>query len=94
MRKFLYSYNVTVLYVIRAILCSSSGGQITAYGIVTLSEWSWWPCSTQVKREFSLNLCTALPPRPLIRVTIQYAVYIQFDLLKLNIILFETCRGL
>jgi len=28
MHKILYSYNVTVLYMFRAILCSSSGGQI------------------------------------------------------------------
>ena len=28
MHKFLYSYNVTVLYMFRAVLCSSSGGQI------------------------------------------------------------------
>ena len=28
MVKFLYSHNVTVLYMFRAILCSSSGGQI------------------------------------------------------------------
>jgi hypothetical protein len=28
------------------------------------------------------------------RVTIPYAVYIQFDLLMMSIILLETCRGL
>jgi len=28
MHKFLYSYNVTILYMFRAVLCSSSGGQI------------------------------------------------------------------
>jgi len=28
MHKFLYLYNVTVLYMFRAIICSSSGGQI------------------------------------------------------------------
>jgi hypothetical protein len=28
MHKFLYSYNVTVLYMFRAVICSSSGGQI------------------------------------------------------------------
>ena len=38
----------------------------TAYGIVTLYKWTWWPCSTQVDREDSPNLCTAQPPRPLI----------------------------
>ena len=28
MHKFLYSYNVTILYVFGAVLCSSPGGQI------------------------------------------------------------------
>ena len=28
MHKFIYSYNVTVVYMFRAVLCSSSGGQI------------------------------------------------------------------
>ena len=28
------------------------------------------------------------------RLTIPYAVYIQFDLLRMSIILLETCRGL
>jgi hypothetical protein len=28
MHTFLYSYNVTILYMFRAVLCSSSGGQI------------------------------------------------------------------
>jgi len=26
----------------------------TAYGIVTLYEWSWWPNSMQVERELSV----------------------------------------
>jgi len=28
MHKFLYSYDVTIIYMFRAVLCSSSGGQI------------------------------------------------------------------
>jgi len=28
MHKYLYSYNITILYMFRAILCSSSEGQI------------------------------------------------------------------
>ena len=53
MHKFLYPYNVTILYMFRAVLCSSSGGHrmYTAYGIVTLYEWSWWSCNTLVERE-------------------------------------------
>ena len=112
MHKFLYSYSVTILQMFRAVLCSSSGGQIvciqlvvsslctsgcgggavyctttynplhvsssimlilrrsdcthTAYGIVTLCEWTWWSYSTQVER----------------------------DLLMMSILLLETCRVL
>jgi hypothetical protein len=29
----------------------------TAHGIVTLHEWLWRPCSTQVERELSLSTC-------------------------------------
>jgi len=28
MHKYLYSYNITILYMFRALLCSSSGGSI------------------------------------------------------------------
>jgi len=28
MQKYLYSYNITILYMFRALLCSSSGGSI------------------------------------------------------------------
>jgi len=28
MHKYLYSYNITILYMFRALSCSSSGGQI------------------------------------------------------------------
>jgi len=38
----------------------------TAYGIVTLYEWSLWSYCTQFERELSLNQCIAQPPRPLI----------------------------
>jgi hypothetical protein len=45
----------------------------TAYGIVTVCEWSWWSCSTLVEREL-------------------YAVYVQFDIMRMSIILLEsTC---
>ena len=56
--KFLYSYNVTILYMFRAVLCSSSGGQIVCIqhmvSLLSMSghrEWryrytynltSWW----------------------------------------------------
>ena len=37
MHKILYSYNVRVLYVFRAVLCSSSGGQILCIRYMVLS---------------------------------------------------------
>ena len=56
----------------------------TSYGIVTLYE--WWSYSTQVER--------VLYDHHSYRVTIPYAVYIQFDLLMMSIILLETRGGL
>ena len=45
MHKYLYSYNITILYIFRALLHSSSGGQIVyiyiASGTVTLYERSY-----------------------------------------------------
>ena len=65
-------------------------------GIITLYEWSRWPCSTQVERELSsISTCVLYDHDDHSqRVTIQYAVYIQFDLLRMSIILLETYRGL
>jgi hypothetical protein len=69
----------------------------TAYGIVTLFERSWRPCSTWVEKnsESSLPTCVLHGHHYLSKkVMISYAVYIQFDLLRMSIILLETCRGL
>ena len=72
----------------------------TAYGIVTVYEWSWWSYNTQVERELSAlqnSLSTNVlhdHHRNSQRVTIPYAVYIQLDLLMMSIILLETRRGL
>jgi len=68
----------------------------TVYGIITLYEWSWWPSSTQVERELSsLSTCILYNHHDHSqRMTTPYAVYIQFDLLMMSIILLETCRGL
>ena len=54
MHKFLYSYNVTVLYMFRAVLCSSSGGQIV--------------CMQHMVSSLSMSGRggRARPPRPLI----------------------------
>ena len=86
MHKSLYSHNVTVLYMFRAVLCSSSGGQIVCikHTVSSLYEWPWWSCSTLIERDHDHSY----------RVTIPYAVNIQFDLLMMNIIPLETCRGL
>jgi hypothetical protein len=141
MHKFLYSYNVTVLHMFRAVLCSSSGDQIICiqHMVSSLSvsgrggrtvHWLRENCQFSVNQctavlsqpvycsslstsvlQFSLNLCTAVPYQPVYcsslstsvlhnhhdhsyRVTIPYAVYIQFDLLRMSITLLETCRGL
>ena len=53
MPKFLYSYNVTVLYMLPTVLCSSSGGQIV--------------CIQHMVSSLSVNGrgCCARPPRPL-----------------------------
>ena len=75
----------------RAVPCSSSGGQIciiTASGIVTLRKWLY---STPV---VSSSLSTVVVYSHLQRMTIPDAVIIQFDLLKMSMVLLETNRGL
>jgi len=59
---------------------------VTASGIVTLRKQLF---SAQVESELqsALNRCIEL------RVTILDAVTIQFDLLKMSMVLLETCRG-
>ena len=81
MHKFIYSYNVTVLYMFRAVLCSSSGGQIVRiyHVISSLSmngrggraiHWLRENLSTSVLHDHHGHSY---------RVTIPYAVYIQSD---------------
>jgi len=71
----------------RAVLCSSSGGQIiTASVIFTL-------CKRPYSMPVESGLTGVLYGR-LQRVTIPDAVIIQFVLLKMSIVLLETCRGL
>ena len=85
MHKFLYSYNVTVLHIFQAVLCSSSGGQIVCiqHMVSSLSTSGHGGCA--VLHDHHDHSWT---------VTIPYAVYIQFDLLRMIIILLETCGGL
>jgi hypothetical protein len=87
--KILYSYNVTVLYMFRAVLCSSSGGQIVRVRHMVSSH------SMSGRGGGSVLTCVLYDHHGHSqRVTISYAVYIQFDLLRMSIILLETCRGL
>ena len=59
MHKFLYSHNVTVLYVFRAILCSSSGGQIVCiqHMVSSLSVSDRGGRAVHRLRENSLSTC-------------------------------------
>ena len=88
MHKFLYSHNVTVLYMFRAVLCSSSGGQILCIQHIVSSL-----CISDHGGN-AVHQCAARPPLPLIQSDYTIYVYIQFDLLIMSIILLETCRGL
>ena len=63
---------------------------ITASGIVTLCK---HPYSMPVESGLS-PVSTGVLEGRLQRVTIPDAVIIQFDLLKMNIVLLETCRRL
>jgi len=64
----------------------------TASGIVTLYKWLYsMPVESRAE---SAVLSTGVLYSRLQRVTIPDAVKIQFDLLKMNIVLPETCRGL
>jgi len=63
---------------------------ITASGIVTLCK---RPCSTPVESGLR-PLSTGVLHGRLQRVTIPDAVIIQFVLLKMIMVLLETCRGL
>jgi len=81
---------VTFLYMFRALICSSSGGQILLLQHL-VSSLSSGDCSVHRLRE---------DPRPLVMnshqksVTIPDAALIQFVLLKMSIIVLETCRGM
>jgi hypothetical protein len=62
------------MLIIRRLNCTDA-----ASGIVTIIKWL---SGAQVERDFSLNLC---PDTQLLRVTIRFAVSIQFYLLMMNI---------
>jgi len=83
--KYLYSYNITILYMFRTILCSSSGGSIVYVQHLV-------PSLSVSGR--TLHWLTSVTYRRSLRVTVPGAVHIQLNLLKMSIIMLETCRRL
>jgi hypothetical protein len=79
-----------ILDMFRAILCSSSEGQNVLLQHLVSSSLS---VSGRTVDQLSPLSNGALNGR-LQRVTIPDAVTIQFDLLRMSIVLLETCRGL
>jgi len=81
---------ITILYMFRAISCSSSVGKIVLIQhLVSSLSVSDLRC-TGWERTFS----TCAPDGHFLTVTLPDAVLIQFDLLSMSKILLETCRGL
>jgi hypothetical protein len=79
---------ITILYMFRAISCSSSGGQIvlTQHLVSSLSV-----SGRPVHRLRESSFSTCAPDGHLLTVTIPDAVLIQFDLLRMSKILLQTC---
>jgi len=73
--KYLYSYNIKILYMFRVLLCSSSGGSILYV------------------QHLVPSLCVSGRTLHLLREnwTGPDTVHIQLNLLKMNIIILETC---
>ena len=73
----------------RALLCSSSGGQIVLVQPL-LSSLSLGDCSEhRLRKDLTCVLKSHLK-----RVTTPDAVIIKFDLLRMSVIVLETCRGM
>ena len=86
-------YYIIILDMFRAIPCSSSGGQIVLlqHLVSSLSISSY--TVHQLRADCS-PLSTGALNSFLWRVTIPDVVTIQFDLLKMSMVLLETCQGL
>ena len=83
---------ITSLYTFDALLCSSSGGKIVLVQHLVSSLRLF---STQVKRGLlGSPLFNYVLNSHLKRVTIPDAVLIKFYLLRMSIIVIETCRGM
>jgi len=83
---------ITLPYMFRALLCTSSGGQIVLVQHL-VSSLSVDYCSVHRLREDSCPPVTCVLNSHPKTVTIPDAVLIQFVLLKMSIIVLETCRG-
>ena len=73
----------------RAILCSSPGGHIVLQHLVSFTL-----CKRPYSTPVEIGLSIGVPYGHLQRMTIADAVIIQYDLLKMSIVLLETRRGL
>jgi len=78
---------------VRAVLCSSSGGQIVSLQHLLSSLYVNGRTVRRLRVDCS-PLSTGVLYGHLQRVTITDAAVIQFVLLKMSIVLLETCRGL
>jgi len=83
MHKYLYSHNIKILYMFRALSCSSSGGSIVYvhHLVPSLYERPYVILLTSV-----MYGCSQ-------RVMVPDAVHVQLNLLKMSMIMLETCRG-
>ena len=77
----------------RAVLCSSSGGQIVLLQHMVSSLFVNGRIVRRLRADY-IPLSTGVLYGRLQRVTIPDAVIIQFVLPKMIIVLLETCRGL
>jgi len=96
MHKFLYSYIVTILYMFRAVICSSSGGQIVfiQHMVSSLCMSGRGGRTVHWLRQSSLSTSVLHDHQDhSFRVTIPYTVYIQFDLLMMSIYCSKHVEG-
>ena len=77
----------------RALLCSSSGGQIVLVQHL-VSSLPLGDCSVCRLREDCSPLLTSVLNSQLKVVIIPDALLTQFDLLKMRVIVLETCRAM
>jgi len=91
LHAYIFDTFILILYMFRAISCSSSGGKIVLIQHLVLSL-SVSDLSVHRLRKCSFSICAS--NGHLLRVMIPDAVLIQFEILRTSKILLETCRGL